>query len=219
MRELLEFVLVGHWRSALAAAVLFAGGLGLSLLLPRRAAGAVAWLPAQVLRFVLWLMGPAPGLARTAVVIWWFNSTAVFAYMAGGFHPVLPWAFAFWTGLNVGLLATGAQGGAGARWRLRRPPGAWVPPRALAAACGVAVLLLELPCFWYAIALGVGMGVEVQAGADYPEALSRAGAAYAQLIVPVLLVSAAAESVVVRGGASAAVRPSAAIRHGTGGAE
>ncbi|MDP6438330.1 MAG: stage II sporulation protein M [Candidatus Brocadiia bacterium] len=202
MRETLEYVLLGHWRPAAQAAALFGLGLAVSLPLARLRVRALEWLPIQALKLVLRLMGPRPGLARMTAVIWGFNATAIFIYMASGFQPLLPKVFALWTGMNIGLvLAASRREGEDVLWGLERPRDGWVPPTWVAAACGMLVVLLELPCFWYAIAMGVTLGRDVQAGEGYYlAALGVRGWAYARLIVPALLVSAAAESVAIRAG-------------------
>ena len=86
----------------------------------------------------------------------------------------------------------------------RRAAGQWRPPAGLSMACGVLVLLLELPCFWYCIAMGISMGWAVQGGTPYQTALASRAPAYASVIVPLLLVSALAESVTIRTGAEPA---------------
>ncbi|MDP6107701.1 MAG: hypothetical protein QGI33_04615, partial [Candidatus Brocadiia bacterium] len=149
MRETLEYVLLGHWRPTAQAAALFGLGLALSLPLSRLRVRALEWLPVQALRLVLRLMGPCPGLARMTAVIWGFNATAIFVYMASGFQPLLPKVFALWTGLNIGLvLAVSRRESEGVLWGLERPRDGWVPPTWVAATCGMLVVLLELPCFW-----------------------------------------------------------------------
>ena len=201
MRELAHFVLCLHWQTALGAAALFGLGLALSLPVSLLRLKFAEWLPVHVLRAVLRLMGPRPGLARLTAVIWTFNAVAMFVYMAGGFHPLLPTVFAVWTGLNIGLLlARERRGERDTFRRLARPPGDWTPSPLLALVCGVLVLVLELPSFWYAIAMGISMGRHVQGGADYLAELGPRAWAYVRLIVPVLLVSAAAEAVAVRAG-------------------
>jgi len=157
-------------------------------------------------------MGRQPGLARVALVIWAFNSAAIFLYMASGYHPMLPKLFAIWTGLNVGVIA--GMRPEGLDW----PPAhageggsRWVPPAPVVALCAGLVLALELPCFWYSLAMGMSMGWEVQAGESaYVDALRPRLIAYLTVIVPLLLASAVAESVAIRAGRTdSGQRPSA----------
>lgn len=196
---MLEFVLREHFRLAAHAALLFAVGLFVSWPVIRYRLRGVALVPLAVFRVVLKLIGPAPSIARTAAVVFCFNGAVMFLCMASGFHPLPPKLLGIWTGLNIGVI-TGlarqeplmAAGGSG--------PGRWAPPRWLTALCSLAVLTLELPCFWLALAMGMSMGHAVQAGTQsYLEALTPRAGAYGAVILPALLLSAVAEAVAVRG--------------------
>ncbi len=138
-----------HVAPAALAAVLFGVGLLLAGPVVRLRLRAVEWLPERMLRFVACLMGPRPGIVRTAVVIWLFNAAVMFLCMASGFHPAVPLFLCIWTGLNVGTvtLRAAAQDAPALEALARPAPGAWRPPGWLAVASGVLVLLLELPCF------------------------------------------------------------------------
>jgi hypothetical protein len=176
-------------------AVLMAGLFGLG--------GAAAWVAlrwrvefllaaprafAGLLRSVMDRRPPWPALA---LFIFGFNGAAMLAYMLTG---VLPWgahAVAFLTGLNVvaaGFLA-------------REAAPAWPPPvvAPLAQLCGALTFLLELPCFWYAMAMGatiepdiVGMIAAGSAAPLWPRIQ-----AYVLIILPALAVSAMAEAYAV----------------------
>jgi hypothetical protein len=189
-----------HVELALHAALLFAVGLFTAWPVVRYRWTAVARPALSVFRAVLRLMGPSPSIARMAAVIFGFNATAIFLYMASGFHPMLPKVFGIWTGLNVAVIgAMAAREPADALGRPR--PGQWRPPAWLALPCGLLVLALELPCFWVSLALGMSMGHAVQGGAPYLRALAPRAAAYACVIAPALVVSALAEAVAIRGAA------------------
>lgn len=203
---MIEYVLVGHLRPALHAAILFAVGLLIAVPVTRYRLTFLAWPALQVLRLVMWLMGERPSLLRVAAIIWLFNSDAMLIYMASGFHPMLPKVFALWTGLNIGVVMARMSadddsvfGGLG-----QVAPGQWLPPKGLALGCGVLVLMLELPCFWYALGMGMSMGWQVQAGGGYLASLGPRATAYLCLIVPTLLVSAIAESIAIRAAAGSA---------------
>jgi len=207
--SLVEYVLIGHFRLALVAGILFAAGLLASVPVARYRLSALEWLPLRLMRLVMRLMGRAPALARMAIVIWLFNSSAMFVYMASGFLAAFPMIFAFWTGLNIGLMVAHAGGdGAPLFAEFARPDaGQWLPSKQLTAVCGAAVLLLELPCFFYALGMGMGLATHVQqAGARYAVALTPRASAYVCIIVPALLVSAVAESIAIRGAAGSARR-------------
>ena len=197
----LDYVLVRHFWLAVHALILFAVGLFVAVPVVRYRLTAIERLPLGMLRLVARLIGEGPALWRTAAVIWLFNSSVMFVGMASGVHPMLPKVFGIWTGLNVGVAAAhagreddplpGLLGRAGG--------GQWRPPQGLVIACGAVVLALELPCFWYALAMGMSMGWKVQAGGiAYLDSLAPRALAYLTTIVPALLVSAVAEAVALR---------------------
>ena len=196
---MLEFVFRNHLRLAVHAALLFAVGLFISWPIVHYRLRALARLPLAIFRFVLRLIGPRPSIARIAGVIFCFNSVAIFIDMASGFHPLLPKLLGIWTGANVGMVA-----GLARQEGLAEPcevgAGQWVPPARLVALCGLLTLVLELPSFWFALAMGMSLGHEVQSGsAPYLSALAVRAGAYAAIVMPLLLLSALAEAVAVRG--------------------
>ena len=196
---MLTFVLRDHFRLALHAALLFAAGLFASWPVVHYRLRAVSWLPMAVLRMIVRAFGASPSVARMAAVIGCFNTAAIFLYMASGVHPLLPKAFGVWTGLNVGVVM-GMGRGVELMGRGAARQGQWVPSRPLTAACGLLVMALELPSFWFSIAMGISMGQAVAGGGQpYWQAVAERAAVYAAVIVPTLLVSAAAEAVAIRG--------------------
>jgi hypothetical protein len=196
----LRFIFVHHFWLALDAAILFVVGLFAAMPVVRYRLEVVKWLPLKLFRGVVRLMGDG-GVVRTAAVIWLFNSVAIFVYMASGFHPLLPKLFVMWTGLNIVVLTGGIDKEKDpVLSRLVRPAENGLQlPRAILLLCGLFVLVLELPCFWFAIGMGVRMGHQVQAGARYVEQLSHRAVPYVAVIVPLLLVSAIAEAIAIRG--------------------
>ena len=196
---MLQFVFVDHFRPAVYAALLFALGLFLSWpVVEYRMTFLCRW-PMALFRFVMRLMGPAPGITRVIVIICGFNSAVMFACMASGIHPALPKALAVWTGMNVGIIMGLARRGEEMPGPRALAPGEWRAPPALALACGLATLMLELPCFWYAIAMGISLGDQVQhEGTLYLAALLPRVQAFARVIAPLLLASAIAEAIAMR---------------------
>ncbi|KPK62523.1 MAG: hypothetical protein AMK73_05955 [Planctomycetes bacterium SM23_32] len=195
---MVEFVFVKHAGLALDAALLFVVGLFVAWPVVHYRLRTVAAPALAAFRLVLRLMGPSAGIPRMAAVIFGFNTCAIFLYMACGFHPLLPKAFAVWTGLNIGAVM-----GLGRREEealsARAAPESWRPAPALTSVCAALVLVVELPCFWFGIAMGVGLGHEVQAGAAYAAALGDRAGPYFAVLAPLLLCSAVAESVAIRG--------------------
>ncbi|MCK4283651.1 MAG: hypothetical protein KAX44_04985 [Candidatus Brocadiae bacterium] len=197
---MIEYVFRTHFRLAVHAALLFTVGLFLSWPVIHYRLEALARLPLALFRFAIRLIGTSPSIARTAGVIFCFNSVAIFVYMASGFHPVLPKIFGVWTGMNIGTIVGMARREEDFLQAGRPSPGQWLPPSPLTAICGVLVLVLELACFWFSIAMGMGMGHAVQAGAErYFDALAVRTRAYALVVLPVLALSAIAEAIAIRG--------------------
>jgi len=192
-----------HLRPAAYAAALFGSGIALSVPVVRLRLRAIQWLPVRLLELVAGLIGPQPAVARMALAIWLFNSAVMFLCVAGGFHAAVPVVLCIWTGLNVAVASAHAARDGATPWEAlaRAAPDRWTPPGWLALAGGATVLMLELPCFWLSVAMGVTLGLDVQqGGAAYLTALAPRAGLYAGLIVPALLVSALAESVAIRGG-------------------
>ncbi len=170
------------WLGAIAA-VLFAAGVGTS---------------APVVRSnVRWLM---------ALPIFGFNASMICLYMLSGVLVVLPAAIAFLTGLNIGVIVLKSgeielPGGERplapvAAEETTAPP--WV------GLCSLAVLVLELPSFWISVGMGIGMGrhLAINGPYDWPSisalAIERLHA-YWMVIIPVLFISALAETAAIRG--------------------
>lgn len=196
---MLRYVFSVHLRLAVHAALLFAVGLFVSWPIVHYRLRAVGWLPLAIFRLVVRLIGRSSSIVRSVAVIFGFNTLVIFTYMASGFLPLLPKLFGIWTGMDIGIVLGMARAGPfpGAS-QLRA--GQWLPSRALTSFCGSLVLALELPCFWFSIAMGISMGHAAAAGAKpYAAALGARAAAYFSVIVPLLLCSAVAEAIAIRG--------------------
>ncbi len=117
-----------------------------------------------------------------ALAIFLFNGAAVFLYMLSGLIPWGVHAVAILTGLNV------VAGGILAREIVPTPP---APPSPLAQFCVGATFLLELPCFWYSLAMGATLETSGTAG------LGARIEAYLAVVLPLLALSALAEGYAV----------------------
>jgi hypothetical protein len=194
------FVLVRHFWPACEAALLF--GLGSLLAWPavRFGPGILTRFPHGVFRLVLRLFGENPGMMKMWGIIFGFNSMAMFLYMASGFRPWLPEAFAVLTGFNLSAVMLQGEEGMDVSGEGRAPGSLWIPGRALTAVCAVTVLLLELPCFWFSIGMGLTLGREILAGSvEYGPGLALRAHAYSRVVLPLLLASAVCEGVAIRG--------------------
>jgi hypothetical protein len=195
--SLFSFVLVHHFGLACGAALLFLMGVLLAFPVVKLGAAPLTWLPRVLFGMVRRLLGGQPSMARLGSVIFGFNGSAMLLYMASGVHPGIPAAISVLTGYNIAviLLLSGEANGLAIT-----PAAHWKPARWVAGLCGLAVVFLELPCFWYSIAMGIGLGQEVVAGrTGYLEAFSFRLYAYVVLILPVLLVSALCEAIAIQG--------------------
>jgi hypothetical protein len=198
--ELVRFIFVDHESAALEAALLFGAGSLLAYPAVRLKLRSLTMFPLALFRLARCLVGTEAN-PRMALAIFGFNGTAMFLYMASGFHPAIPAAISLLTGFNIAtiLLWAGMD-------ETRQddepiaPPGRWMPGRRLATVCGLAVLLIELPCFAFAIAMGIRMGQDVLSGRmTYAQGFASRVEAYASVILPLLLVSAICETVAIRG--------------------
>jgi hypothetical protein len=191
------------WLGAVAA-FLFVAGLGTSVSVVRNNVGWLMALPLWLFRRVLRVIGPHFPPVRTFLVIFCFNSVAIFLYMASGVLIVLPAAVAFLTGINIGVavLKAGEMAPEMAESPVSEPAeekqqGLWV------GLCSGAVLLLELPSFWISVAMGIGLGRALSEKAftitQMGDLLLPRAVAYVQIIVPALFVSALAETAAIRG--------------------
>ena len=209
-------LLYQHLGLGLVAAVLFAAGLATSLPVARRNIRALTALPLWVVRQVLRIIGPRFPAVRVFLVIFGFNSVAIFLYMSSGVLVVLPAFVAFLTGLNIGVIVLKSG-------EVELPSGerplaetmsddgeADVAP--WVSLCSLAVLVLELPSFWLSVGMGIGMGRALTAvgqftAANLRELFAARATAYATIIVPILFLSALAETAAIRGHIAAQDRP------------
>lgn len=198
--NLLAFVWVQHAGLACGAALLFLAGCLLALPGARRGSDLLTWLPRTLFRMVRRLLGTQPGMTRLWFVIFGFNGTAMLLYMASGFHPAIPAAIALVTGYNIAAIVLLAAEDRHFDAIAACPTAGWTPPQWAAGLCGLAVLMIELPCFWYAIAMGIRLGEEIAAGrTSYSLGIGPRVHAYLLVILPALLVSAVCEAIAIRG--------------------
>jgi hypothetical protein len=198
--KMVSFVFVQHFDLACGAALLFLVGVLLAIPVGRHGSTLFTWLPLMLFRMVGGLLGSRPSMTRLWFVIFGFNGTAMALYMASGVHPAVPATICLVTGYNIAVILLLV----GERKDLDdlaiSPAGAWMPARWVAGLCGLAVILLELPCFWYSIAMGIRLGQEITADqTSYMQGIVTRLHAYALLLLPILLVSAVCEAIAIRG--------------------
>jgi len=205
-------LLVDHMWLGVAAALLFVAGLATAGPVVRHDYRALMAFPLWLVKRVMRFIGSEMRALRVFLVIFLFNSVAIYLYMASGVLIVLPAAMAFLTGLNIGIVVL--KGREGALAAIEAPPDPAVAPRAPAGIprwvdlCGLVVLALELPSFWISVGLGIGMARKLSAAGQYTlgnmgALLAERSHAYWMIILPALLASAIAETVAIRGHARA----------------
>lgn len=198
--RLFSFVFVDHFGLACGAALLFLVGVLLAFPVVKHGSARLTWLPLILLRMVRRMLGTSPGMTRLWSLIFGFNGTVMILYMASGVHPGIPAAISILTGYNIAVILLVAGESEDLDGLALFPASGWKPGKWVVGICGLAVLLFELPCFWYSIAMGIRLGQEIVAGqASYVEGISVRLHAYVLLILPVLLVSAVCEAIAIRG--------------------
>ena len=198
--SLYHFVFVQHIRPACLAAMLSLFGAFAAWAAVRFGPQFVIRFPMLLFKMVQRLIGEHPGMMRMWAVIFVFNSVAMFVYMATGARPLFPEIIAFTTGFNITAILLPAGKGTVPSGETMLPVSEWVPNMSLAILCGFAVLVIELPCFWFSIGMGISLGREIMAGdTSYAQGVLFRAGAYALVIVPLLLVSAGCEVVAIRG--------------------
>ena len=223
-------LLADLWRlAAVQCAVFFIGLFSASIVIRYQLRFLMAfpeWFMGKLVR----LLSSKPSYVFIFLFILFFNSIAIFAYMmSGALLQFLPTAVCFLTGMNIGIAVGRAQVIAAVSRAAKRqisqeldvehdvdellpadeepaPPtlhaAAGMSPSAfyLQSVCVILVAALELPAFWFSIALGSTMSRHWLPLVDQTlsQSLVARLQAYAIVIVPVLAISAAIEAVAVR---------------------
>jgi hypothetical protein len=198
--SLFSFVFVQHFGLACGAALLFLVGALLAFPVVKHGSPRLTRLPLILFRMVRRMFGMNPGVLRLWSLIFGFNGTVMLLYMASGVHPGFPAVISFLTGYNIAVILLLAGESEDLDGLTVSPASGWTPGKWVAGVCGLAVLLLELPCFWYSIAMGIRLGQEIAAGrTSYVQGIPARLHAYTLLILPTLLVSAVCEAIAIRG--------------------
>lgn len=199
----IAYLFVDHFLAACKAALCFL--LGALAVIP-----SIRWYPnacrkacARLLRFIAKLFGPHPGLFRIATTIFLFNGTAIFVYLSTGVHPMVPSVIAASTGFTLTLCFSLPQEAEALFDFASVHSNAWLPPPSLAIAGAAATALIELPCFFYSIGMGITLGQEVvHHRVTYLAGLETRATVYVTIVLPLLLISAISETVAIRGASS-----------------
>ena len=198
--NLFSFVFIQHFALASGAALLFLLGVLVAFPAVKHGSTRLTWLPLILFRLVRRMLGTQPGMTRLASLIFGFNGTVMLLYMASGVHPAVPAAVSILTGYNIAVILLVAADEEDPDGLGVSPGSRWKPGRRVAGLCGLAVILLELPCFWYSIAMGIRLGQAIVAReVSYVQGIAPRLHAYVLLILPALLASAVCEAIAIRG--------------------
>lgn len=188
---------IAHVGTAAYAALVFTLGLVGAFI-------AVRYRIEALIAFPRWMANKLQGLiflppVLLFLLIFGFNGTAICAYMlTGAIHYLVPVFIAFMTGTNIGIIML--LGVTSPPDAPRQPVSFETNPRrqAVAMLCGLLTALLELPCFWLGIALGMTLGGFGGGTEGTRAAIAQRVRAYAQIILPILCISAAAETLGIK---------------------
>jgi len=183
------------------AAIVFFAGMTAAWPVMKFRVRFLSTFPVAFLTWIRVVLGNDPSLPKMALFIFGFNSVAMFVYMSAGIIRGLPWIVAFWTGLNIGVVMARASDldafaypGHPADHKVEQSAAGM----AIAVLCFLLTLSLELPCFWFSIAMGISLSTDTSVGSLTDIWLVRAKV-YATFIVPALFISAVAESRAISG--------------------
>ena len=185
--------LVGHTGYAVAMALVFFAGMTFAVPVLRWQVGFLLLLPRWFAGRIERIMSSGPSFPGLGAFIFLFNSGMMLLDMLTGLVPWLPAFVTFLTGLNVALAGFMGRSGAG-------PERVADPLPFSARLCAALTFCLELPCFWYTMAMGWTMTarfVDVFRGGNMGSVRQRV-VAYVIVILPLLAVSAFAEAHAVR---------------------
>jgi hypothetical protein len=197
---LIEYVFVDHFLPACIAALFFLAGALLAVPRPVRNYRWIQRACHALFGCLLRLFGHRPGLPRTAVTIFLFNGIAIFLYMSAGIRPWIPKLIALATGFTIALAVLGAAELEELFAERRLATTSSEPGPVLALGCSIATIVLELPCFWYAVGMGITLGDGLAGNAGgYPDLFAERAVAYATVLLPVLAISAFCESIAIAG--------------------
>lgn len=165
------------------SAVLFFSGYIASYPVTKHDVSLLTWYPLRVWRRVREAISPEDPWAKLFLFLLTFNATSLLVNFLSGFLVVLPPAFAFLLGINVGVISVEEAGAAGLLALVVNPV-AW----------------LELPAAWVSVAIGTQLGLEVLS--DGPSgafsAFPELAEVYLYVVLPLLVTAALLEASMIR---------------------
>jgi uncharacterized membrane protein SpoIIM required for sporulation len=165
------------------SALLFFAGFVASYPVTVRDVSLLTWYPLRVWRHVREKISPDDAWLRLFIFLLTFNAASLLANFLSGFLIVLPPVFAFFLGLNVGVISVKEAGATG-----------------LVAVIGNPVAWLELPAAWISLAIGIQLGIETASNgvsgavSVFPELAE----VYVYVVLPLLVAAAVLEATLIR---------------------
>jgi uncharacterized membrane protein SpoIIM required for sporulation len=143
----------------------------------------LTWYPLRVWRRVRERISPDDAWLRLFFFLLSFNAASLLVNFLSGFFVFLPPIFAFFLGLNVGVISVEEAGATG-----------------LVALVGNPVAWLELPAAWISLAIGIQLGIETASNgvsgavSVFPELAE----VYVYVVLPLLVAAAVLEATLIR---------------------
>jgi uncharacterized membrane protein SpoIIM required for sporulation len=165
------------------SAVLFFVGFVASYPVTVRDVSLLTWYPLRVWRRVREMVSPDDAWLRLFVFLLSFNAASLLVNFLSGFLIFLPPVFAFFLGLNVGVISFKEAGATG-----------------LVAIIGSPVAWLELPAAWISLAIGIQLGIATASNgvsgavSVFPELAE----VYVYVVLPLLIAAAVLEATLIR---------------------
>lgn len=133
-----------HFTYIFIAALLFLMGIYLAPIIVEKKINWLLIYPRWVAKIIEKYFSPRWGLIPLFLIILLLNNLSLFGGFISGFSLILPFLFAFLTGLNVAIVGYDILGWQGI-WHLLVNPVAW----------------LEFPAAWISFAMGIKISAEI----------------------------------------------------------
>jgi hypothetical protein len=190
MLDALEFY-AGMIRSlraelVLFSALLFFAGLFFAPVVVEREIRSLLWYPLWIWRRVQHWIQPRDPFLKMMALIAFLNATSLLVNILSGLLGLLPFAFAFLVGLHVGVIVMKETAGRSLIGLLLNP-----------------VAFLELPATWISLSIGMELGLFQLHHFSLSKVLPFLGhglIVYGTLILPLLLMAAFAEVLLIKWG-------------------
>jgi len=170
----------------LFSALLFFAGLSSAPFVVEKEIRALLWYPLWIWHRIQHWLKPRDPFLKMMMTITFLNATSLLTNILSGLLVVVPFVFAFLVGLHVGVIVIEETG----KWSLA---GMLLNP----------VAFVELPATWISVSIGMECGLfllhDFSFSGVFP-LLRRGALVYGTLILPLLLVAAFTEVLLIKWG-------------------